>query len=437
MTELRAKVMERAEAYLDDVVRFLRDLIRIQSRSGQEGEAMRRIEREMKALGLANVGIDPIGNVVGWVGSGPYRILYDSHIDTVGVGDEAAWPHDPYEGKFENGIVYGRGASDNKAAIACMVYAGKIMMELGLGAGASLCIAGVVQEEDCDGWAVGEAIARGFFGERPHCVVLGECTNLGINRGHRGRCEILVTARGVSCHASAPSRGVNAIYRMLPVVEGIRRLEAEVADDPFLGPGTIAVTKIESVSGSLNVVPDLCRAVVDRRMTLGETAAQAMEDIRRASREALAGVAGVDAGAGAAGDTGDTGGSGDAIQVELLRYTERSWTGYRADVEKDYPTWVLEEDHPVVQAGVEAARIVLGREPAIGRWDFSTDGVATMGRHKIPTIGFGPSEERFAHTVQDQVRVEHLVAATAFYAIFPDVAARMAGDAGSGAKADR
>ena len=145
--------MERAEAYLDDVVRFLRDLIRIQSRSGQEGEAMRRIEREMKALGLANVGIDPIGNVVGWVGSGPYRILYDSHIDTVGVGDEAAWPHDPYEGKFENGIVYGRGASDNKAAIACMVYAGKIMMELGLGAGASLCIAGVVQEEDCDGWA--------------------------------------------------------------------------------------------------------------------------------------------------------------------------------------------------------------------------------------------------------------------------------------------
>lgn len=411
--ELRAKVLERAEHYRPQIVGFLRDLIRIPSRSGQEGDAMRRIEQEMKQLGLADVGIDPIGNVVGRVGNGDYAVLYDSHIDTVGVGDLAAWPHDPYEGKFEDGVVWGRGASDNKAAIACMVYAGKIMMDLGLGGGASLFIAGVAQEEDCDGWAVGEAIARGFFGRRPDCVVLGECTNLAINRGHRGRCEILVTTRGVSCHGSAPSRGVNAVYAMMPIVDGVVGLQDEVEHDPFLGAGTIALTKIESVSGSLNVVPDLCQIVIDRRMALGETAARTMDDLRRVA-------------AGASTAAAATTASARAAEVALLRYTERSWTDYQADVDKDYPTWLLEEDHPVVQAGVAAARLVLGREPAISRWDFSTDGVATMGRHKIPTIGFGPSEERFAHTVQDQVSVEHLMAATAFYALFPDEAARIA-----------
>jgi putative selenium metabolism hydrolase len=414
--ELTTRVKERAEFYRPRIIKFLRDLIRIPSRSGEEGDAMRRIEQEMKALGLADVHIDAIGNVVGRVGNGEYAVLYDSHIDTVGVGDEAAWPHDPYEGKFEDGVIYGRGASDNKAAIACMVYAGKIMLDLGLGSGASLFITGVAQEEDCDGWAVGEAIARGFFGRRPDCVVLGECTNLGINRGHRGRCEISVTTRGVSCHGSAPARGVNAVYAMTPIVEGIVALEREVAHDPFLGAGTIAVTKIESVSGSLNVVPDLCRIVIDRRMTTGETAAGAMDDIRR-----------VAAGASGPGGTAAVTAAARAASVELLRYTERSWTGYQADVEKDYPTWLLDEDHPVVQAGVAAARLVLGREPAISRWDFSTDGVATMGRHKIPTIGFGPSEERFAHTVQDQVSVDHLMAATAFYALFPDTVARMHG----------
>lgn len=416
--EFGAKVKDRAEFYRPRIVKFLRDLIRIPSRSGEEGDAMRRIEQEMNALGLADVHIDPIGNVVGRVGAGDYAVLYDSHIDTVGVGDPAAWPHDPYEGKFENGVIYGRGASDNKAAIACMVYAGKIMQDLGLGGGASLFVAGVAQEEDCDGWAVGEAIARGFFGRRPDCVVLGECTNLGINRGHRGRCEISVTTRGVSCHGSAPARGVNAIYGMVPIVDGIVGLEGQVAQDPFLGAGTIAVTKIESVSGSLNVVPDLCRIVVDRRMTTGETAAGAMDDIRR-----VAARANTQAGAGSVAATA----SARAAEVELLRYTERSWTGYQADVEKDYPTWLLAEEHPVVQAGVAAARLVLGREPAISRWDFSTDGVATMGRHKIPTIGFGPSEEKYAHTVQDQVSVDHLMAATAFYALFPDIVARADG----------
>lgn len=394
------EVRARAERYRDDVVRFLRDIIAIPSASTKEKEVVHRIAAEMRAAGLEDVHFDPIGNVMGRVGRGLVTILYDSHIDTVGVGDPAAWSFDPFAGKLEDGVIYGRGASDNKAAIAAMVHGARILKEIGAGDAFTLWVAGVVEEEACDGWAVGETIRTGHV--RPDFVVLGEATNLDIYRGHRGRCEIKIVTKGVSCHASAPERGVNALYRMQRIIAGIEELNGRLKNDPFLGKGTVAATYIECKTGSLNAVPDECTLYVDRRMTVGETAESSIAEIRALT------------------------GAGDAA-VELLRYSDPSWTGYRKDVPKDFPTWVLPEDHVLVQAGVEAAESVLGRRPAVGRWVFSTDGVSTMGRLGITTIGFGPGEERWAHSVQDQVPVEHLVHAMAFYALFPEVLVRRAG----------
>lgn len=394
------EVRARAERYRDDVVRFLRDIIAIPSTSTKEKEVVHRIAAEMRAAGLEDVHFDPIGNVLGRTGRGPVTILYDAHVDTVGVGDPSAWSFDPFAGKLEDGVVYGRGASDNKAAIAAMVYGARILRELGAGDAFTLWVAGVVEEEACDGWAVDETIRTGHV--RPDFVVLGEATNLDVYRGHRGRCEIKIVTKGVSCHASAPERGVNALYKMQRILAGIEELNGRLKDDPFLGKGTVAATSIECKTGSLNAVPDECTLYVDRRLTVGETAESSIAEIRALP------------------------GAGDAA-VELLRYSDPSWTGYRKDVPKDFPTWVLPEDHVLVQAGVEAAQSVLGRRPAVGRWVFSTDGVATMGRLGIPTIGFGPGEERWAHSVEDQVPVDHLVHAMAFYALFPEVLVRRAG----------
>jgi len=394
-SEQTTKIAEAVGRYRDNIIAFLRDLIVIPSTSTNEGECIRRIRDEMQKAGFDDVRIDAIGNVIGTMGAGRRKILYDSHIDTVGVGDRAAWKWDPFQGKYENGIIYGRGASDNKAAIACMVWGARVMKDLGLlPRDATLYVAGIVQEEDCDGWAVYEMITT--QGVRPECVVLGECTNLQINRGHRGRCEIKVTTKGVSCHASAPERGVNAIYKMMPIVAGIEELNGRLKDDPFLGRGTIAVTSIECKTGSLNAVPDECTIYVDRRMTVGETTESSIEEIR-----SLPGAEGA--------------------EVSLLTYDSPSYTGYRPKWEKYFPTWVLEEDHPLVQAGVKCAEMLFGEKPRTSKWVFSTDGTATMGRLGIPTIGFGPGEERHSHSVDDQVSVEHLVKSAMFYALFPMV----------------
>lgn len=389
---MRAKARE----YQDDAVAFLRDIIAIPSTSTNEKAVVERIAEEMRKVGLQDVHFAPNGCVLGRIGSGPITILYDSHIDTVGIGDPAAWPHDPFQGKVENGIVYGRGASDNKMAIATMVHGARILKELGPDGAFTLWIAGVVEEESCDGWAVGDLIKTGHI--KPDYVVIGETTNLDIYRGHRGRCEIKVTVKGVSCHASAPERGDNALYKMARIISGIEQLNERLAYDEFLGKGTIVASYLESKTPSLNAVPDEAVLYIDRRLTVGESASSAMEEI-----SALPGAEGA--------------------TVELLRYSDPSWTGYEKDVPKDYPTWVLPEEHPLVQAGAHAAHLIRGEKPAISRWVFSTDGIATMGQLGIPTIGFGPGEERFAHTVQDQVSIDQLVTAMAFYAVFPQILA--------------
>ena len=385
---------EKARAYQDDAVAFLRDIIAIPSTSTNEKAVVERIAEEMREVGLQDVHFAPNGCVLGRIGSGPITILYDSHIDTVGVGDPAAWPHDPFKGKVENGIIYGRGASDNKMAIATMVHGARILKELGLDGAFTLWVVGVVEEESCDGWAVGDLIKTGHI--KPDYVVIGETTNLDIYRGHRGRCEIKVTVKGVSCHASAPERGDNALYKMARIIAGIEQLNERLAYDEFLGKGTIVASYLESKTPSLNAVPDEAVLYIDRRLTVGESAESAMAEIR-----ALPGA--------------------EEATVELLRYSDPSWTGYEKDVPKDYPTWVLPEEHLLVQAGAEAAAAIRGEQPAISRWVFSTDGIATMGQLGIPTIGFGPGEEFYAHTVQDQVRIDDLVTAMAFYAVFPQI----------------
>ncbi|MFH1681286.1 MAG: YgeY family selenium metabolism-linked hydrolase [Candidatus Eisenbacteria bacterium] len=388
---MREALIDRSEVYGERMTRFLRDLVRIPSPSGEEEKVVARIAEEMAALGFDEVRTDRIGNVIGRIGRGTKTILFDSHADTVGIGDPDAWPHDPFQGKVAGGIVYGRGASDNKGGVAAMVYGGRLIRDLALDAGFTILVVGSVMEEDCDGLCYKSLIEEEKI--RPDFVVLGEATGLRVYRGHRGRVEMRVTTRGRSCHASAPERGKNAVYSMAPIVRGIERLGRRLRTDPFLGKGSAAVTHIECRTPSLNAVPDRASIVIDRRLTAGETKTSALREAR-----AVAGREG---------------------KVEVLDYRRPSYTGHVLPMEKYFPSWVLPEDHVLVRAAADAYRTLFRRKPAIGRWVFSTNGTYTMGIAGIPTIGLGPSEERFAHSILDRCPIKHLTAAAAFYAALP------------------
>ena len=374
------------------MIAFLQDLVRIPSYSTQEGELAERLVAEMKAVGFRDVREDRIGNVVGRIGAGSGPVLlYNGHMDVVGPGDLSTWQHDPFGARIENGVLYGRGAADMKGALAAMVYGAKMLLDRGIPLHGELCVVGVVQEEPCEGLSMRVLIEE--EGLIPDYVILGEATDLQISRGQRGRMEIKVVSRGRSCHASAPGRGNNAIYTASRLIFGVEMLSQQLAEDRFLGPGTLAVTHIENTAGSRNVVPDTCTFYIDRRLTLGETEAKALAEVQAVLLR-------------------------EEVQAELSvsEYSSTSYTGYEARAKCYYPAWALDREHPLIRRLDRAIRGELGYRPEIGKWDFSTDGVYTMGVAGIPTAGFGPGQEKYAHTANERIRLADVERAACGYA---------------------
>lgn len=371
----------------DASVAFFRDLVRTQSFSGREEKVIRRIEREMRDLGYDEVKVDGFGNVLGRVGHGPHVIAFDAHVDTVDVGDPKLWKVDPFAAELVDGVVYGRGASDQKGGMAAAVYAGHLVKKLGLGDDFTVWVVGSVLEEDCDGLCWQYILQKKVI--EPHAVVITEPTNLEVYRGHRGRMEIEVTTRGVSCHGSAPERGVNAIYKMAPVLQGVEALNERLTGEAFLGKGTVTVSQIRSTSPSLCAVADSSTINLDRRLAAHDDEASAVAQIRE--------LAGTEA------------------EIEVLRFDTPSWTKAVLPTKKYYPTWLTPEDHPLCRVALETQAELTGKPAKAGKWVFSTNGIATAGMHHIPTIGFGPADERFAHAPTDQCPAWHIPAAVAFY----------------------
>ena len=378
-----------------DLTAFMQDIIRIPSLSSQEGNVIARIREEMEKLGYDEVTVDPMGNLIGRIGSGPRVIAFDGHVDIVDVGDPGLWDRDPFSADVEDGVLYGRGASDMKGGVASSVYAGAMMRERGIPDDVTVLVTATVQEEDCDGlcW---QYIAN-EDGIHPELVVITEPTSLRVYRGHRGRMEMEVHTSGISCHGSAPERGVNAVYKMAGIIADIEALNERLEPREPLGKGTVTISEIRSTSPSLCAVADGCTIHLDRRLTVGET-----EETSVAEIEALPSVQ-------AAGAT-----------VSVLEYSVPSYTGLEYPTRKYYPTWETPADAPGTLAAVAAHRNAFGEEAEVGFWVFSTNAVATAGMSGFPTIGFGPGHEKFAHAPNEQVEVEHLVRASAFYVALVD-----------------
>ena len=395
MTDKTKEIQKRVESAREDIIKFMRDIVAIPSMESQIGEVGKRIQEEMKKLGFDEIRYDKMGNTIGRIGNGKKVIVFDSHIDTVGIGDPASWQWDPFVGKVENGILYARGACDEKNSTPGMIYGLAIARDLGLLDGWTAYYFGNM-EEWCDG------IAPNTFVEvdpkiKPDFVVIGEPTKMLVYRGHKGRLEMKVTAKGKSAHAASNHLGDNAIYKLLPIIAGIRDLEPKLGDHEFLGHGKITVSDMHVKTPSINAVPDEAIIYIDRRMTFGETkeaVKKQVEDLIPAEYK-------------------------DTVKLEELFYDEPSYTGFVFPVDKYFPAWAYEESHPLVQAGQEARKLIGLPEAKPGKWNFSTNGIYWAGKAGIPSIGFGPGDEETAHTVNDSVSLDEVVKATEFYAVLP------------------
>lgn len=429
------QIKESAQNYEKEMTKFLRDLIKIPGESCEEEGVVNRIAEEMRSLGYNKVEIDPMGNVLGYMGTGKTLVAFDSHIDTVGIGNIENWQFDPYDGYESDTEIGGRGTSDQLGGIVSSVYGAKIMKDLDLLSDEyTVLVVGTVQEEDCDGLCWQYIINEDKI--RPEFVVSTEPTDGGIYRGQRGRMEIRVDVKGVSCHGSAPERGDNAIYKMADILQDVRSLnENDAADSTeikglvkmldqkynpeykeanFLGRGTVTTSQIFYTSPSRCAVADSCAVSLDRRMTAGETWESCLDEIRNLPNVKK---------------------YGDDVVVSMYEYSRPSYKGLVYPIECYFPTWVIPEDHDVTKSLEEAYKglygdVRIGSEetvamraarPLTDKWTFSTNGVSIMGRNKIPCIGFGPGAEAQAHAPNEKTWKQDLVTCAAVYAALPTI----------------
>jgi len=388
---MKSDIASAAKSMTDDLVRFLQDIIAIPSMCGGEEAVIVRIRQEMEKIGYDRIWVDPMGNLFGQIGTGDRVVAFDGHCDTVDVGNPDNWHVDPFEGNLQNGVIYGRGASDQKGGLAAAIYAGKILKAVKIPENLSFLVVASVLEEDFEGLSWKYIIEEDKI--RPRAVILTEPTDLSIKIGQRGRMEMKLQTRGMSCHGSAPERGENAIYKIAPIVQDIKRLNQNLSSSSMLGKGSIVVTDISSNAPSLCAVPDIAAIHMDRRLILGENCETSLQEINDLD-------------------------SVKDIKAEIFvpEYRAKSYTNYTAQTKAYYPMWLMDESDPLVQIAKDAHQKQFEGKAHIGTWMFSTNGVATKGLFNIPTIGFGPGKEEHAHSPEDQVKVDDLVKAVSFYA---------------------
>ena len=513
VTDLDRRVAELAERYLPLGVTILREAIRIPADlvdlpaddggdpmaglSNHEGARLGYLREAIVEHGAVrtadDVWFDDYGNLV-WTVSDPddgippeqRRIVYfDGHSDTVqALRDQwhtkLAGAVDPYDGLLDRSavdasmlrnelgwvppedewdhLVFGRGSADQLAGVISQIIATKILLELvddGALRGCTVRSYATTAEEDNDGGGPRHLVDDVLPGAGPELVpdvvILTEGTGdatkgaLGIYRGQRGRMQIEVTVVGRSCHGSMPFEGLNPLeYGAAIIVEAAQRHVAGdgMADHPFVGRGTRTASWAKLDTPSDCAVPDRFTFRFDRRLSIGETPEQAVADV-----DSLDGVAAARA-------------AGLTVTVEVPRYEQPTWNGFAVDNPQIYPGWITPEDHPAIEAAVEAYRRVvtpavaaptaptadaggatLRSEPRVDTWVFSTDGVGfpipldqteiTVGSEKgwvvsgavthPPMFGIGAGVEQNTHRIGEFVDTRELQHAIAVLARFPSV----------------
>ncbi|HUH08354.1 MAG TPA: YgeY family selenium metabolism-linked hydrolase [Egibacteraceae bacterium] len=357
-----------------------------------EREAAEVAMAAMVELGYQNVALDELGNVTGrmpGVSSGTGCVVFDGHIDTVGVGDASAWTSDPFTAVERGGWLYGRGVADMKGAIAAMIHGVAALRHDP--AACDIVVSVSLAEELVEGHALGYVLDR----YQPKAVVIGEATNLHLARAQRGRAEIVVETFGVPAHSSSPQLGRNAIKPMATLVNLLGNLP--MPSDPLLGPALLEVTDIMSFPyPGLSVIPERCRATFDRRMLVDESE----EDVLAEAQAIL-----------------DAYMQDDPLvkakaAIAIDRFT--TYTGFVVEAPNCAPAWRMADDAPIVTAGI-AALTASGLVPLLSHYAFCTNGSESAGRRNIPTIGFGPGDESQAHRIDESVEIAHLHAAVAGY----------------------
>ncbi|MDE0897933.1 MAG: M20/M25/M40 family metallo-hydrolase [Longimicrobiales bacterium] len=374
------------EANFENALQFAADLIRIPGLSQQEGDVARRVQEEMEALGLEDIRVDRAGNVIGVArgrGDAPPALL-NAHMDVVGEGDHDEWEVPPFSGEIRDGFLHGRGAMDIKGPLALQTYTAASMIGSAPG---DVIVAHTVLEER-GGLGMKHLLESG--GVEPGVVVIGEATHGDICTGHRGRAEVEVVIQGLAGHASVPDRAHNSLDLLGDVLAAIRDLADRQESVPVLGASSLIATMVDVLPQSRNVIPDSAVVTIDWRILPGDDDTSLIARVREAIKARVPQLP-----------------AGLSLEVRMATEHQVTYTGLEEDRNLLTPGFLMPADDPMILAAADAVGRRAEKGPATIRpWQFATDGGWSCGVHGIPTVGFAPGEERFAHTNRERLDVE-------------------------------
>jgi succinyl-diaminopimelate desuccinylase len=311
-------------------------------------------------------------------------LLYNGHLDHVPPGDMT----DPYGGQLANAerwgqsglAITGRGTCDMKCNVVAAAFGLATVKQMGIPLRGTVVLNADVGEEIDSPDGIQYVLDGGL---RADFGVSVEATGLRVYLGHRGKVEFELAVHGRMAHSSEPSRGENAITKATPLHIALDRYAAHLAAHPLLGRGTLTPVDIRAEpGGGVAVVPDRCTIRVDRRYIPGETPESCW-----------------------------------AEQAAIVDDLHASNPGFRCDIDEvnHYPLFFTDPEHELVAAACAARADVFGAPGELGAWRFGVNGTF-MARAGIPTVGFGPGDERWAHTSEEHVLVDDLIAAACVYA---------------------
>lgn len=372
------------------LILLCQDLVRCPSVSGSERNLARLLAETMYSLGFDDVNIDYYGNVTGKVffAREGKRLLFEAQMDHVEVRDPSEWRYYPYGGIMADGRIFGRGATDQKGSLAAMIMAASMLKhDMADRLSGELVVAATVQQERFEG--VSSQLVMSAC--KPDYVVIGEASDLQIERGQRGRAEIVIETCGKMAHSANPDFGINAAVNMISLVSRIRE-KFIPGEDSFLGKGILELTNISSFPSNISgAIPDRCRSVFDRRLLLKETKEDVLREIEEIIEGASSDIPGLDA------------------SVNISRVDDHCYTGVPIVGDHFVPGWLFPGDHEFIRTslqGLENAGLSSGLSPGAG---FGTNGCYYGGVVHIPTIIFGPSSEVLAHIKDEYIEVDALL----------------------------
>ncbi len=377
-----------------NVEKLCSKLLQIRSLSGDEKAVVEFLKDLFTRLEFDEISVDRYGSIVGIIrGERPgKKLLFDSHIDTVGIPKPEDWAEDPFGGQIRDGRVYGRGSSDMKGPLAAAIAGvAEFVHEHGRDFAGDIMISGIVHEECFEGVAAREISKK----HKPDYVIICETTDLKLNYGQRGRMEVRIETFGKPCHSSNPSEGINAVYHMAELIPKIAKVK--LGHDEDLGPGIMELVDICSQPyPGASVVPARCLATYDVRTLTTDSAESILASINEAIDLLSSKIPDFKA------------------EASLVESSAVCYTGEIISAKRFFPAWKSDPDSAESQAILDAMENA-GLPRAKGVYSFCTNGSHYGGEAGLTVYGFGPSKERQCHMDDEYIEIAHLQKAAEVY----------------------